>query len=219
MINWTQIYTPVAGSLGLSALVAALPVVVLLGLLAFGHVRAHWAALSGLAASLAVAILVFGMPATGRLAALMGAAYGLFPIGWIVLGAIFVYDVTVKSGDFEIVKDTIAGVGSDRRVQALLIAFCFGAFIEGAAGFGTPVAISAAMLIGLGFRPLEAAGLALIGNTAPVAFGALGIPLITLATVTGLPLDLLSAMVGRILVLFCVPCPSGWSGPCAAARA
>jgi lactate permease len=183
-------------------------VVVLLGLLAFGHVKAHWAALSGLAASLGVAILVFGMPAQlAGAAALMGAAYGLFPIGWIVLGAIFVYDVTVKSGDFEIVKDTIAGVGSDRRVQVLLIAFCFGAFIEGAAGFGTPVAISAAMLIGLGFRPLQAAGLALIANTAPVAFGALGIPVITLATVTGLPLDLLSAMVGRILVLFCVAVP------------
>ncbi|MEI9974401.1 MAG: L-lactate permease [Ignavibacteriota bacterium] len=137
----------------------------------------------------------------------MGAAYGLFPIGWIVLGAIFVYDVTVKSGDFEIVKDTISGLGSDRRIQVLLIAFCFGAFIEGAAGFGTPVAISAAMLIGLGFRPLQAAGLALIANTAPVAFGALGIPIITLATVTGLPVDALSAMCGRILVLFCIAVP------------
>jgi lactate permease len=208
MITWTQVYTPVAGSLALSALVAALPVVVLLGLLAFGHARAHWAALAGLAASLGIAILVFGMPAQlAGAAALMGAAYGLFPIGWIVLGAIFVYDVTVKSGDFEVVKDTIAGVGSDRRVQVLLIAFCFGAFIEGAAGFGTPVAICAAMLIGLGFRPLQAAGLALIANTAPVAFGALGIPVITLATVTGLPVDLLSAMVGRILVLFCVAVP------------
>ncbi|HLK65590.1 MAG TPA: L-lactate permease [Bryobacteraceae bacterium] len=207
-MNWTQVYTPVAGSLALSALVAALPVVVLLGLLAFGHVKAHWAALSGLAASLGVAILVFGMPVKlASAAAFMGAAYGLFPIGWIVLGAIFVYDVTVKSGDFDVVKDTIAGVGSDRRVQVLLIAFCFGAFIEGAAGFGTPVAISAAMLIGLGFRPLQAAGLALIANTAPVAFGALGIPVITLATVTGLPVDLLAAMVGRILVLFCLAVP------------
>ena len=208
MMTWTQVYTPVAGSLALSALVAALPVVVLLGLLAFGHARAHWAALAGLAASLSIAVLVFGMPAQlAGTAALMGAAYGLFPIGWIVLGAIFVYDVTVKSGDFEVVKDSIAGVGSDRRVQALLIAFCFGAFIEGAAGFGTPVAICAAMLIGLGFRPLQAAGLALIANTAPVAFGALGIPVMTLATVTGLPLDLLSAMVGRILVLFSVAVP------------
>ena len=207
-MHWTQVYTPVGGSLALSALVAALPVVVLLGLLAFGHAKAHWAALSGLATSLAVAIVVFGMPVQlAGTAALMGAAYGLFPIGWIVLGAIFVYDVTVKSGDFEIVKDTISGLGSDRRIQVLLIAFCFGAFIEGAAGFGTPVAISAAMLIGLGFRPLQAAGLALIANTAPVAFGALGIPIITLATVTGLPVDLLSAMTGRILVLFCVAVP------------
>src|ERR1051325_1779770 len=124
MVNWTQVYTPVAGSLLLSALVAALPVVVLLGLLAFGHVKAHWAALSGLAASLSVAVLVFGMPAPLALAsALMGAAYGLFPIGWIVLGAIFVYDVTVKSGDFDIVKHTIAGLARDRRLQALLIAF------------------------------------------------------------------------------------------------
>jgi lactate permease len=208
MLNWTQAYTPVAGSLGISALLAALPVVVLLGLLAAGHVKAHWAALSGLAASLGVAIFAFGMPANlASAAALYGAAYGLFPIGWIVLNAIFVYDVNVKSGDFEIVKNSIAGLASDRRIQALLIAFCFGAFIEGAAGFGTPVAISAAMMIGLGFRPLQAAGLALIGNTAPVAFGALGTPIIALASVTGLPLDALSAMVARILVLFCVIVP------------
>jgi lactate permease len=208
MLHWTQVYSPLAGSLGLSALVAALPVAVLLGLLGFCRARAHWAALAGLATSLGVAILVFGMPAKlAGSAALMGAAYGLFPIGWIVLGAIFVYDVTVKSGDFEVVKDTVAGVSGDRRIQVLLIAFCFGAFIEGAAGFGTPVAISGAMLIGLGFRPLQAAGLALIANTAPVAFGALGIPTLTLATVTGLPVDLLSAMTGRILVLFCVAVP------------
>ena len=178
-MTWTQVYTPVAGSVGLSALVAALPIAVLLGLLAFGHARAHWAALAGLGASLAVAVLVFGMPpGLAAAAALNGAAYGLFPIGWIVLCAIFVYDVTVQSGDFEVVKHTVAGLASDRRLQALLIAFSFGAFIEGAAGFGTPVAISAAMLIGLGFRPLQAAGMALIGNTAPVAYGALGTPLI-----------------------------------------
>jgi lactate permease len=207
-MTWIQTYTPLDGSLMASALVAALPVVVLLGLLAFGHAKAHWAALAGLASSLAVAVLVFGMPAKlAGMAALNGAAYGLFPIGWIVLGAIFVYDIAVKSGGFEVVKDTIAGVGSDRRIQALLIAFCFGAFIEGAAGFGTPVAISSAMLIGLGFRPLQAAGLALIANTAPVAFGALGIPVITLATVTGLPLNALSAMVGRLLAIFCLLVP------------
>jgi lactate permease len=177
-------------------------------MLAFGHARAHWAALSGLAASLAVAMLVFGMPPVlAGAAALNGAAYGLFPIGWIVLCAIFVYDVTVESGNFEIVKHTVAGLASDRRLQALLIGFSFGAFIEGAAGFGTPVAISAAMLIGLGFRPLQAAGMALIGNTAPVAFGALGTPLIALAGVTGLPLDQLSAIVGRILTVFSVIVP------------
>jgi lactate permease len=207
-MTWTQTYSPVEGSLMASALVASLPVIVLLASLAFGHVKAHWAALAGLASALGVAVLVFGMPAKlAGMAALNGAAYGLFPIGWIVLGAIFVYDIAVKSGGFEVVKDTIAGVGSDRRIQALLIAFCFGAFIEGAAGFGTPVAISAAMLIGLGFRPLQAAGLALIANTAPVAFGSLGIPVITLQTVTGLPLDALSSMVGRILAIFGVIVP------------
>jgi lactate permease len=140
-------------------------------------------------------------------AAFDGALYGLFPIGWIVLCAIFVYDLTVKSGDFEVVKDSIAGLSRDRRIQAILIAFCFGAFMESAAGFGTPVAICAAMLIGLGFRPLQAAGLALIGNTAPVAFGALGTPLIALAGVTKLPLEQLSAMAGRQLALFCVIIP------------
>jgi len=208
MVNWIQIYAPVAGSVGLSALVAALPVAVLLGLLAFCHVRAHWAALAGLAASLAIAVFIYGMPAKlAGMAALSGAAYGLLPIGWIVLCAIFVYDLTVKAGKFEVLKHTVAGLASDRRIQALLIAFSFGAFIEGAAGFGTPVAISAAMLIGLGFRPLQAAGLALIGNTAPVAFGALGTPLIALAAVTGLPLEQLSAMVGRQLPFFSVLVP------------
>jgi lactate permease len=205
---WSQSYAPVAGSVGVSALVAALPVVVLLGLLALGRVRAHWAALAGLATALLVAVAVFRMPARlAALAALDGAAYGLLPIGWIVLGAIFVYDVTVASGKFEVVKHTVAGLSADRRIQALLIAFSFGAFIESAAGFGTPVAISGAMLIALGFRPLQAAGLALIGNTAPVAFGALGTPIVALASVTGLPVETLSAMVGRQLTLFGVLIP------------
>src|SRR5215510_5882983 len=204
---WTQVYNPL-GNLLLSALVASLPVVVLLGLLAFFHVRAHVAALAGLLTSLAIALLVYGMPVPLALAsAANGAAFGLFPIGWIVLCAIFIYDITVKTGKFEIIKETIAGLASDRRIQALLIAFSFGAFIEGAAGFGTPVAISAAMLIGLGFRPLLAAGVALIGNTAPVAFGALGTPLIALAKVTGMPLETLSAMVGRQLPFFSVLVP------------
>jgi lactate permease len=208
MAPWTQVYAPIGGSVLLSALVASLPVVVLLGLLAFGHVRAHVAALIGLAACMAVACLVYGMPLRlALLAAGYGAAFGLFPIGWIVLNAIFFYDVTVKSGKFEIVKTAIAGLASDRRIQALLIAFSFGAFIEGAAGFGTPVAISAAMLIALGFKPLPSAGIALIGNTAPVAFGAIGTPLIALASVTGLPLMDLSAMAGRQLPFFAVLVP------------
>ena len=208
MLTWTQIYTPVAGNLLLSALVAALPVVVLLGLLAFFHVKAHKAALLGLATSLGVAIFVYGMPTKLALtSAANGALYGLFPIGWIVLCAIFVYDLTVKSGDFEVVKHTVAGLADDRRIQALLIAFSFGAFIEGAAGFGTPVAISAAMLIGLGFRPLLAAGIALIGNTAPVAYGALGTPIVVLASVTGLDVQALSAMAGRQLPFFSLIVP------------
>ena len=207
-MTWAQVYSPVNGSLLASALVAAIPVVVLLGLLAFFHVRAHRAALLGLATALAIAILVYGMPARLALAAAAdGAAFGLLPIGWIILGAIFVYDVTVKSGDFEVLKTTIAGLASDRRIQLLLIGFSFGAFIEGAAGFGTPVAICGAMLIGLGFKPLQAAGLALLGNTAPVAYGALGTPIITLAKVTGLPEDALSAMAGRQLPFFSVLVP------------
>jgi len=206
-MTWTQSYFPL-GSLYWSAIVAAIPVIALLAALAFFHVKAHWAALLGLALAQATAIFVFGMP--GRMAAataLNGAAFGLFPIGWIVLNAIFVYDITVATGKFSVVKDTIAGLASDRRIQVLLIGYSFGAFIEGAAGFGTPVAISAAMLIGLGFKPLPAAGLALIGNTAPVAYGALGSPLIALAKVTNLPLEQLSAMVGRQLPFFSVIVP------------
>ena len=206
-MTWTQTYQPL-GSLLLSALVAALPVIVLLGLLASSRVSAHMAALAGLIASLAVAILIYRMPMRlAGSAALYGAAYGLFPIGWIVLCAIFVYDITVHTGQFEIVKRSIAGIADDRRIQVILIAFSFGAFIEGAAGFGTPVAISAAMLIGLGFRPLSAATLALIGNTAPVAFGALGTPIIALAKVTNIPPEVLSAMVGRQLPFFSLIIP------------
>ena len=207
MTPWTQVYSPVMGNIFLSALVAALPVFVLLGFLA-KHVKAHYSAILGLITCMAVAIFVYRMPAgMASMAAVHGALFGLLPIGWIVLNAIFIYDITVKSGDFEVVKHSIAGLAGDRRIQALLIAFSFGAFIEGAAGFGTPVAISAAMLIGLGFRPLQAAGLALIGNTAPVAYGALGSPLIALAGVTGLPLDMLSAAAGRILPIFSLIVP------------
>jgi lactate permease len=204
---WTQNYTPIV-NVYVSALVAAIPVIVLLGLLAFGHVKAHWAALAGLASAMIVALTVFGMPLSLAVtSAAYGALFGLFPIGWIVLNAIFLYNVAVSTGQFEVLKNTIAGLAGDRRIQVLLIGFSFGAFMEGAAGFGTPVAISAAMLIGLGFRPLQAAGLTLIGNTAPVAFGALGTPLITLTAVTGLPLNELSAMVGRQLPFFSLLIP------------
>ena len=215
---WTQAYSPL-GNLYLSALVAAIPVIVLLGALAFFHIRAHNAALLGLASALGIALVVYHMPPRlAFAAALDGAAYGLFPIGWIVLAAIFVYDISVHTGKFEVVKNVIAGIASDRRIQLLLIGFSFGGFIEGASGFGTPIAICAAMLIGLGFKPLPAAGLSLLGNTAPVAFGALGTPIIALARVTGLPLEKLSAMVGRQLPFFSVIVPfwmvvvmAGWA--------
>jgi lactate permease len=218
-MTWTQAYYPL-GNLYLSALVAAIPVIVLLGALAFLHIRAHNAALLGLGSALLIALAVYHMPARLAVAAaLNGAAYGLFPIGWIVLAAIFVYDITVHTGKFEVLKQVIAGLASDRRIQLLLIGFAFGAFIEGASGFGTPIAICAAMLIGLGFKPLPAAGLSLLGNTAPVAFGALGTPLLALAKVTGLPLEKLSAMVGRQLPFFSVIVPfwmvvvlAGWAG-------
>lgn len=202
-MTWTQNYTPIFDSLTASALVAAIPVVVLLGLLAFFHVRAHWAALAGLSVVLAAAIFAYGMPpAMAFAAAGYGALYGLMPIGWIVLNVVFLYQISVQTGQFERVRHSVVRLSPDRRIQALLIAFSFGAFIEGAAGFGAPVAICAAMMIGVGFRPLLAATLALIGNTAPVAFGSLGIPIISLAQVTGLPLLELSAMTGRQLPFF-----------------
>ncbi len=218
-IPWSQNYTPL-GSLALSALVALLPVVTLLGLLAFYHVRAHWAALSALAAATTVAVLVYGMPPRLAFAAgVYGAAFGFFPIGWIILNAIFIYNLSVETGQFAALQRQVAGVSRDRRIQALLIAFGFGAFIEGAAGFGAPVAITGALMIGLGFRPLEAAKLALIGNTAPVAFGALGTPLLTLAKITGLDPQALSSMVGRQLSVFSLIIPfwlvaaqAGWRG-------
>jgi lactate permease len=216
---WSQNYAPL-GNVPISALVAALPVVTLLGLLAFWHVRAHIAALAGLFVALAIAIGVYHMPSQlALLSAAYGAAFGLFPIGWIILNAIFIYNLSVETGQFAVLQGQVAGLSGDRRIQALLIAFCFGAFIEGAAGFGAPVAITAALMIGLGFHPLEAAKLALIGNTAPVAFGALGTPLITLAKITGLDVQLLSAMVGRQLCLVSVIIPfwlvaaqAGWRG-------
>jgi lactate permease len=183
-MQWTQVYDPL-GSPWLSTVVAALPVVLLLGSLGLLGWPAHRAAAIGLASALAVAILVYRMPTPMAIAAATyGACFGMFPIGWIVLAAIFLYTLTVDTGQVEIVKNSVAGLSADRRLQALLIAFSFGAFVEGAAGFGTPVAISAALMIGTGFSPLHAAGLALIANTSPVAFGALGTPIITLTDVT-----------------------------------
>ena len=215
---WLQGYDP-TGHWWLSTLIAALPVIVLLGSLALGHAKAHYAALMGLATALIVAIFAFHMP--GRLAAVTaayGTCYGLFPIGWIVLNVIFMYQLTVETGRFKVLQHSMTGITQDRRLQLLLIAFCFGAFFEGASGFGTPVAVTAALLIGLGFPPLQASGLSLIANTAPVAFGALGTPIIALAKVTGYSETLLGAMVGRILGPFCILVPFwlivafvGWS--------
>ncbi len=204
---WPQRYDPL-GSPSLSTLVALTPVVLLLGLLATRRVRAEWAAVVGLCASIAVAVFAIGMPAGLALrAALLGAAYGLFPIGWILLNVIFLYRLTVEQGAFEVLHRGIGQLTADKRLQLVLIAFAFGAFFEGAAGFGTPVAVTAALLIGLGFAPLEASGLSLIANTAPVAFGALGTPLIALQGVTGLDLHELSAQVGRQLPVFSVMIP------------
>lgn len=215
---WTQVYDPFHAP-WLSTLAAAAPVIGLLGLLALG-VSAHRAAVTGLAMALLVAMGGFGMPANAALAAAAyGACFGLLPIGWIVVAAVLLYQLTVRSGQFEIVKRSVAAISPDRRIQALLIAFSFGTFIEGAAGFGTPVAICSALMIGLGFSPLYAAGLALIANTSPVAFGALGTPILTLAQVAGIDEMLLSQMAGRQLPLFSLIVPawlvatmSGWRG-------
>jgi lactate permease len=204
---WSQVYDPL-GNPALSTLVAALPVVVLLGALAFLRMRAHVAALLGLATALAVAVFVFRMPATMALAtAGFGAAYGLLPIGWIILNVIFLYQLTQQRGLFTVLRESITGITRDSRLQLLLVAFCFGAFFEGASGFGTPVAVTGAILMGLGFPPLLASGLSLIANTAPVAYGALGTPIIALQSVTGLDLRDLSAMVGRQLPVFSVIVP------------
>ncbi len=215
---WTQIYAPVGGAFWSTCLAAA-PIVILLGLLVVG-VRAHLAALCGLLVALVAAVLGFGMPWRAALgSALYGACFGLVPIGWIVLAAVFLYSLVVRSGQFEVVKRSVVALSGDRRMQALLIAFCFGTFMEGAAGFGTPVAISSALLIGLGFSPLTAAGLALVANTSPVAFGALGTPITTLAKVSGLDAFTLSQMAGRQLPFLSLIVPawlvammSGWRG-------
>src|SRR5215813_4030616 len=216
---WNQVYNPFSNEV-LSTLVAAIPVVTLLVLIASGKVKAHFAAVIALVVAIFIAVAAFTMPAGMAIrAGILGLVTGFFPIGWIVLNVIFLYRLTVEKGIFVTLQQTIAGVTADRRLQLLLIAFSFGAFFEGASGFGTPVAITGAILIGLGFSPLAASGLSLIANTAPVAYGALGTPIQGLASVTGLDPYVLGAMVGRQLPFFSVLVPfwvvwafSGWKG-------
>jgi len=216
---WSHVYDPFSSPV-LSTLVAALPLVVLLGLLAVAGWSAPRAALAGLATALGIAIGVVGMPADAALAsAAYGAAFGLFPIGWIIVAAMFLYRLCVEAGALDVMKRSVIGLSADHRLQALLIAFSFGAFLEGVAGFGAPVAISAALMVGAGFPALEAACLALLANTAPVAFGGLGTPIVTLAKVTGLEEQAISAMAGRQLPFFSLLVPAwmvwamaGWRG-------
>ncbi len=216
---WNQVYNPF-GNTALSTIAAAIPVVSLLVMIASGKVRVHLAAIIALVLTNLVAIFFFTMPANLSIrASLLGVVSGFFPIGWIVLNVIFMYQLTVGAGRFESLKRAVGGVTPDRRLQLLLIAFSFGAFFEGASGFGTPVAITGAILIGLGFSPLAASGLSLIANTAPVAYGALGTPIQGLASVTGLDPYILGAMVGRQLPVFSLIVPfwvvwafAGWKG-------
>jgi len=206
-VTWTQVYDP-AGHWWLSTLIAALPIIVLLGLLAGLRVRAHLCAIAGAVTAVAVAIIAFQMPAALAASSFFyGSAFGLLKIVWIVIAAVFLYDISVATGQFEIMKQSIAAITPDRRLQLLLVAFCFGAFIEGCAGFGAPVAIAGAFMIGLGFKPFQAAVLNLIANTSPVAWGAIGTPVHTLAAVTLLNESDLYAMIGRILPItaFIVP--------------
>jgi lactate permease len=217
VMPWTQVVDPL-GNIGLSALVAGIPVIFLFWALAWKRMKGHWAALGAVVLAAMVAVFMYGMPAKlALLATLNGALFGLFPVCWIIITALFIYNLSVKTGQFEIIKNSLASITDDRRMQALLIAFSFGAFLEGAAGFGTPVAITAAMLTGLGFNPLYAAGVCLIANTAPVAFGAIGIPIVVAGQVSGLPELAISQMVGRTLPFLSIVIPlyltvlmSGW---------
>jgi lactate permease len=217
IMPWKQVVDPL-GNIGLSALVAGLPVLFLFWALAWKRMKGQWAALGAVSLAVAVAVVVYGMPAKlALLATFNGAIFGIFPVCWIIVTALFIYNLSVKTGQFEVIKNSLASITDDRRMQALLIAFSFGAFLEGAAGFGTPVAITAAMLAGLGFNPLYAAGVCLVANTAPVAFGAIGIPIVVAGQVSGLPDMAISQMVGRTLPFLSLLIPlyltvliSGW---------
>ncbi len=207
-MNWLQAYDPLS-NVFLSAAVAGIPLYLLFYMLAFRRTAGHKAAFVGTTAAVLLAILIWGMPVNLALSSTaMGALYGIFPIVWIVITAVWVYNMTVESGEFEILKDSLARLTDDRRLQAIFIAFAFGAFIEGTAGFGTPVAITAAMLVGLGFNPLYAAGICLIANTAPVAFGAIGIPIVVASNVSGIDMMKISAITGRQLPLLSVIVPA-----------
>lgn len=206
-MHWTQVYDPL-GHWWLSTIVAALPIVVLLGLLAGLRVRPHLAAMAGAVTALLVSVLVFHMPwQLSAMSFIYGLSFGLLKIVWIVVAAVYLYELTVHTGHFEIMKNSLANITSDRRLQTLLVAFCFGAFLEGCAGFSTPVAIASAFMVGLGFSPFHAAVLNLIANTSPVAWGAIGTPVHTLAAVSGLPEGDLNAMIGRILPITCLIVP------------
>ena len=206
---WQHNYAPLGGNLGASALVAAIPILVLFLMLGVMRRPAWQAALAALGSAFLVALAAYGMPAhLALISTLYGAAFGFFPIAWVVFASVMLYRFAVDTGKFEIIKDSVGGLTNDRRLQALFIAFSFGAFIEGAAGFGAPVAVAGAMLAGLGFSPFYAAGICLLANTAPVAFGSIGIPVVTLANVTGLPVMALSAMVGRLSAMISIIIPA-----------
>jgi len=220
MQTWQQVYSPIAGSLGLSALVALIPIIFFFLALAVFRMKGHFAATITLALSMIVAVVGFGMPTNMAFASAgYGFLYGLWPIAWIIVASVFLYKLTVKSGQFGIIRNSILTITDDQRIQVILIGFAFGAFLEGAAGFGAPVAITAAILVGLGFQPIYAAGLCLIANTAPVAFGALGIPILVAGKVTGIDPFLVGAMAGRqlpflsiLIPLWIVAMMDGWRG-------